>query len=776
MRNLFANLCLLLVSCGAGVTLCEVSLRLFYPQYRHMADAQFSSDATRIWARTPNSRHWMGHPDTGVPHAFYHNNLALRQHRDFREADLATATNIGVFGDSFVENSGMAVQYSFTEPLDYLLNQRGKRFNVLNFGVDGYGPGQSFLHYEYFRHTTHLDHVFYVYFQNDLKNIYETGLFHLDEAGHLARNKAIRSSWWRSLISRLHTSYLVLDASGRLSSLLAETAVNSGQVEYGGTRLWSEEYRAMIRRAFRHGGLDYYDQKHSLKIFRQLIRHWKHVAEHNGSTFSVVLLPSYAPEAFVVDLLHVEDVEVIDLYACFGAADPAHLQRPWSRSPYSFKNDWHWNEAGNRLVAACLYRALEEKTGLPRLSEGKLQEALFQYYAAFGGEIHRKAGGGASSSETAAAIREKYLALEMSNPLKGWKEEIRESVAQPDKRLITSDFDVYLYRNRLLYVREDCRLVDTGAPFFLHMIPVDKRDLRKHGRRQGFDRRQFYFTWSNLRIGNHGCLVSAELPYYPVRYIRTGQYVPDKGRLWEGEGWIDPHSVGEERPKFSVAAGKRLIQSDFDVYINGRQLVYHKAECGPADREAPFFLQVTPTDATVLPPDRVQAEFESLDMNRCTTERRLPAYAIRHIRTGQYTGEGELWEAEFTLDQAGVSWGDERAVAQRIVRSVFDVAFDGQRLIYSKAACRPADLEARFFLHVTPLDETDLPLNRVGHGFDNQDFSHPSKFRVNEFGCTRTARLPAYAIRRIRTGQHIPGKGPLWEGEFAMEQDALGQD
>ena len=669
VRSTAVNLCLLLISCTVGLALCEVSLRLFYPKYRHLTEAQFSSDATRIWARTPNSRHWMGHPDTGVPHAFYHNNLALRQHRDFREADLATATNIGVFGDSFVENSGMAVQYSFTEPLDYLLNQRGKRFNVLNFGVDGYGPGQSFLHYEHFRHAADLDHVFYVYFQNDLKNIYETGLFHLDEAGHLARNKAIRSSWWRSLISRLHTSYLVLDASGRLTSLLAETAVNSGQVEYGGARLWSEEYRAMIRRAFRHGGLDHYDQKHSLKIFRQLIRHWKHVAEHNGSTFSVVLLPSYAPEAFVVDSLHVEDVEVIDLYACFGAADPAHLQRPWSRSPYSFKNDWHWNEAGNRLVAACLYRALEEKTGLPRLSEGKLQEALFQYYAAFGGEIHRKAGrGGASSSEAAAAIREKYLALDTSNPLKGWKEEIRESVVQPDKRLITSDFDVYLYRNRLLYVREDCRLVDPGAPFFLHMIPVDKRDLRKHGRRQGFDRRQFYFTWSNLRIGNHGCLVSAELPYYPVRYIRTGQYVPDKGRLWEGEGWIDPHSVGEERPKFPVAAGKRIIQSDFDVYLNGRQLVYHKAECGPADREAPFFL------------------------------------------------------------------------------------------------------------HVTPLDETDLPLNRVGRGFDNQDFSHPSKFRVNEFGCTRTARLPAYAIRRIRTGQHIPGKGPLWEGEFAMEQDALEQD
>ena len=92
MKNLFANLCLVLVSCVAGLALCEASLRLFYPTYRHLAEAQFHTDAMRIWARTPNSRAWRNHLDTLVSHSFHHNNLAFRQHRDFSAADLAAAT------------------------------------------------------------------------------------------------------------------------------------------------------------------------------------------------------------------------------------------------------------------------------------------------------------------------------------------------------------------------------------------------------------------------------------------------------------------------------------------------------------------------------------------------------------------------------------------------------------------------------------------------------------------------------------------------------------
>ena len=125
MRNIFANLCLLFVSCLVGLSLCEVSLRLLYPKYRDLAEIRFHEDAMRIWANKPNSLNYWRHPDTGFPHVVRYNNLASRQHRNFSEAEIRSGINIGFFGDSFVGNIRIAAQHSFTEPLDYLLNQAG---------------------------------------------------------------------------------------------------------------------------------------------------------------------------------------------------------------------------------------------------------------------------------------------------------------------------------------------------------------------------------------------------------------------------------------------------------------------------------------------------------------------------------------------------------------------------------------------------------------------------------------------------------------------------
>ena len=93
---------------------------------------------------------------------------------------------------------------SCTEPVDYLLNQSGRRFNVLNFGMDAYGPGQSLLHYGHFRYARDLDYVVYVYYRNDLRDIFKNGLFSLDGAGNLVENTSRPSGGWVRFVSRLH--------------------------------------------------------------------------------------------------------------------------------------------------------------------------------------------------------------------------------------------------------------------------------------------------------------------------------------------------------------------------------------------------------------------------------------------------------------------------------------------------------------------------------------------------------------------------------------------
>lgn len=362
---MLANLFLLLVSCLAGLSLCELSLRIFYPKYRNMAEAQFNRDAMRIWARKPNSRSWGIHPDTGRQHFVHHNNLGLRQHRNFSGPDLASATNIGFFGDSFTENVGLPVQYSFTEPLRYLLNQGQKRFNVLNFGTLGYGTGQSFLHYENFHYAEDLDYVIYMYHKNDLYNILQTNLFHLDDAGVLVANEAIRSSWFVPLISWMHLSYLILDVSGSLSSFVEDHDWIAAS--------WKLDKERRKRIELERRGLSDGNRANSLAIFSQIIRRWKHLVERKGGRFYIVLLPTLPEFPDVLPLLLEENINVLNLSDCFGDLDATHQSRPWSTSPYRFKTDSHWNEQGNKFAAVCLYRFFEKEIWTPSISEDEMQ-------------------------------------------------------------------------------------------------------------------------------------------------------------------------------------------------------------------------------------------------------------------------------------------------------------------------------------------------------------------------------------------------------------------
>ena len=524
-----ANLILLLVSCLAGLSLCELSLRIFYPKYQNVAEAQFNRDAMRIWARKPNSRNSMTHPDTGRRHFIYHNNLGLRQHRNFSAADLASATNIGFFGDSFTENVYLPVQYSFTEPLFYLLNQGQKRFNVLNFGVNNYGTDQSFLHYENFHYAEDLDHVIYMYCGNDPLDIFHNNLFHLDDAGRLVLNEAIRPSWYGPLISRAHLSYLILHVSGLFSSFVEDYYIVSTSRKLGKER----------NRSLKKWGWEISDRKRefSLAIFSQIIRRWKHLVEKKGGTFYVALLPTDPEYPDVTPLLLEENINVLNLYDCFGDHDPTHRQRPWRHSPYSFKSNDHWNERGNKLAAACLYRFLEEEVGAPDISKDEMQEAFSRYYAAFEEGLPMNAGGGGGtrtpvSLQASTRIRDIILSFEAVDATA-----IKEKMRSKGKRIIRSVFDVYLNGRELLYVKEDCSPADLQARFLLHVYPVNIKSLPARAAEHGFH--NLDFGHPGFKINDKSCAVPQRLPRYASKRIRTGQFRPDGVQIWVADAAIE---------------------------------------------------------------------------------------------------------------------------------------------------------------------------------------------------------------------------------------------
>ena len=104
-----------------------------------------------------------------------------------------------------------------------------------------------------------------------------------------------------------------------------------------------------------------------------------------------------------------------------------------------------------------------------------------------------------------------------------------------------------------------------------------------------------------------------------------------------------------------------VIRSDWDVYLVGNSLLYKKEQCGPEDAEPRFFLHLDPVDMNDLPSHRKQYGFDNLDFafrdhrhrlikgEVCAAVRELPDYAIAAIRTGQYTGEGQIWTGSFNV-------------------------------------------------------------------------------------------------------------------------------
>jgi len=92
-------------------------------------------------------------------------------------------------------------------------------------------------------------------------------------------------------------------------------------------------------------------------------------------------------------------------------------------------------------------------------------------------------------------------------------------------------FDLYRRDNRLIYLRETCAEGDTAANFFLHIVPENPTDLPEDRQAAGFAHGGFAFVRQGGRFDGK-CLASVALPDYPIKEMRTGQYVPGQGDLW----------------------------------------------------------------------------------------------------------------------------------------------------------------------------------------------------------------------------------------------------
>ena len=252
---------------------------------------------------------------------------------------------------------------------------------------------------------------------------------------------------------------------------------------------------------------------------------------------------------------------------------------------------------------------------------------------------------------------------------------IDETIAQAREPIISSDFDVYLNNNDLIYSNDDCPVSYTKASFFLALYPADENDLSADARRRGFDNRDFGFHEGGFWRSDERCVAVAPLPDYDIARIYTGQYIQaadgSTQHLWEGN-FNFPNRLADDRlrriDETIAQAGAPIISSDFDVYLNDGALIYSNADCRIGYTNASFFLALYPADEIDLPAEARQRGYNNRDFGfheggfwgsdgRCVAVAPLPDYDIARIYTGQYIQRADgstehLWEGDVSLNEA----------------------------------------------------------------------------------------------------------------------------
>lgn len=220
----------------------------------------------------------------------------------------------------------------------------------------------------------------------------------------------------------------------------------------------------------------------------------------------------------------------------------------------------------------------------------------------------------------------------------------------------------------------------------------------------------------------------------------------------------------------TAVSGDVLLVSNFSVYSKGDTLYYVKDGCTSADIDTSFYAHFVPADPDDIPPHHRQYGFQTHNFDfvrrgvmfdeKCMVEFTLPPYDPIHIEVGQIghdsPGQTDIYDQVYNAAKA----------SEPVIRSKFDVYFDGEALTYINDSCGIHDIEPSFFLHIFPADENALSEQRRQYGYDNRDFY----FKV--FGgvvfqgkCLVSIIVPQYDIAQISTGQTSSSEGTIWSGQ-----------
>src|SRR5258708_36016719 len=140
-NRILSAIALVFIGVVGGLVIAELGLRLigYYDPRFYVPDDEVG------WALNPNTAGW--YTDEG--RSYFTVNSQGRHDSDVAVTKPPHTIRIAVLGDSFTEAKQVPIEQNFCSVIGHELPKcpaiHGKRVEVMNFGVQGYGPAQELI-------------------------------------------------------------------------------------------------------------------------------------------------------------------------------------------------------------------------------------------------------------------------------------------------------------------------------------------------------------------------------------------------------------------------------------------------------------------------------------------------------------------------------------------------------------------------------------------------------------------------------------------------------
>ena len=262
----------------------------------------------------------------------------------------------------------------------------------------------------------------------------------------------------------------------------------------------------------------------------------------------------------------------------------------------------------------------------------------------------------------------------------------------------------------------------------------------------------------------------------PSRWLLTPEH--EHVFLYDSPRAVEEIAAARRREYQELATVQPVARGEFDIHLRNGAIVLAKSPCRPADAGGRFQLRFFPLNANDLPTPSHTFWFGEHGVtmdDKCWATVPLPTYPLAKVWVRRWTSTAGLQWQKINTDAGLQALRRARTAALASGAAAAEGRFDvywarkadgGVALTYLRENCLPADEQARFLLHVVPVDTDDLPASNRRRGFDNRDFDFTARGAVIDGACVATVPLPNWPILRMRTGQHAPDSGVLWEAEL----------